>query len=86
MQRKKVGGHNEESSVVSGESKVNDSIYTDRILVGHLKVAYTISLTNEIVKVGELIWQIMEIFKLRNNKGCLDLTHICFWLPNYFLS
>lgn len=43
---------NEESSVVSGASQVKDSISTDRILVCHLEVAYTISLINEIVKVG----------------------------------
>lgn len=43
---------NEESSVVSGASQVKDSISTDGILVCYLEVAYTISLINEIVKVG----------------------------------
>lgn len=43
---------NEESSLISGESQVNDSIYTDRILVCHLEVAYIISLINERVKVA----------------------------------
>lgn len=49
-ERRLVG--NEESSVVWGASQVKDSISTDRILVCHLEVAYTISLIYEIVKVG----------------------------------